>query len=53
MAQIILVYILTIIYNFLNIYNLDNLKDYSVVKDKEISEEDMQIVEEESEVAIN
>jgi len=48
-----LVYILTAVHNFLNRYNLDNLEDYSVVEDKEINKEDVQIVKEESKVAIN
>jgi len=34
-------------------YNPDNLEDYSVIKDEEVNEEDVQMVEEESEVAIN
>jgi len=34
-------------------YNPDDLKDYGVVEDKEVNEEDVQMVKEESEVAIN
>ena len=41
------------VHNFLNIYNPDDLEDYSVVVDEEIDEEDAQMAEEESEVAIN
>ena len=40
-------------HNFLNIYNPDDLEDYSVVEDKEINEEDTQMAEEESKVAMN
>ena len=38
--QILLVYALTAVYNFLNMYNPDNLEDYSVVEDKEVDKED-------------
>ena len=41
------------VHNFLNMYNLDNLENYGVVEDEEINEEDAQMVEEESEVAMN
>ncbi len=34
-------------------HNLDNLEDYSIVKDKEVNEEDVQIAEKESKVTIN
>ena len=34
-------------------YNLDNLDRYGDIEDKEINEEDAQIVEEESNIAIN
>jgi len=34
-------------------HNPDNLEDYGVVKDKEVNEEDAQMAEEESEVAMN
>ena len=34
-------------------HNPDNLEDYSVIKDEEVNEEDVQMVEEESEVAMN
>ena len=39
--QILLVYILTAVYNFLNIYNPDNLEDYSIVEDKEVNKKDV------------
>jgi hypothetical protein len=34
-------------------HNPDNLEDYSVVEDEEVDKKDVQMVEEESEVAIN
>jgi len=34
-------------------HNPDNLEDYSVVKDEEVDKKDIQMAEEESEVAIN
>ena len=39
--QILLVYILIAVYNFLNIYNLDNLEDYGIVENKEVNKEDV------------
>ena len=34
-------------------HNLDNLEDYNVIKNKEVNEEDIQIVKKKSKVAIN
>ena len=34
-------------------YNPDDLKDYSIVKNKEVNKEDTQIVKEKSKVIIN
>jgi len=34
-------------------HNPDNLEDYGIVEDKEVNEEDAQIVKEGSKVAIN
>ena len=48
-TQILLVYTLTAVHNFLNMHNQDDLEDYGVVED----EEDAQMAEEESEVAMN
>ena len=40
-------------YNFINIYNPDNLNSYGNIKDEEINKEDIQMAEEESNIAIN
>jgi len=52
-TQILLVYTLTAVHNFLNMHNQDDLEDYGVVEDEEVDEEDAQMAEEESEVAMN
>ena len=45
LIQVLLIYTLTVVYNFLNIYNPDNLDNYN--------KEDMQIVEVKSNIGMN
>ena len=51
--QVLLVYVLIAVYNFLNIHNLDDLDDYNKVKDKIINKEDARIAEVKSNIGIN
>ena len=51
--QVLLVYALTAVYNFLNIYNPDNLDNYNKVEDEIINKEDTRIVKVESNIGIN
>jgi hypothetical protein len=53
LTQVLLVYALTAVYNFLNMHDLDDLNDYSIIKDEAIDKEDTQMVEEESDIGIN
>lgn len=53
LTQVLLVYALTAVYNFLNMYNLDDLDDYNKVEDETINEEDARIVEVENDVGMN
>jgi hypothetical protein len=53
LTQVLLVYALTAMYNFLNMHDLDDLNDYSIIEDEVIDKEDTQMVEEESDIGIN
>ena len=52
-TEVLLVYILTAVHNFLNIHDLDNLNNYSIIKDKAINKEDAQIAKKECNININ
>ena len=45
-------YILTVVYNFINIHNPDDLEDYGDIKDKVIKKEDAPFVKK-SDIVIN
>ena len=53
LTQVLLIYTLTAVYNFINIYNPDDLDGYGNIKDKEINKKNAQIVKEENNIAIN
>ena len=53
LTQVLLVYALTAVHNFINMYNPDDLDGYGDIEDEEIDEEDAQIAEEESDIAMN
>jgi len=52
-TQVLLVYALTAVRNFLNMHHPDDLDDYNKVEDETIDEEDARIAEVESNKGIN